>query len=65
MSIEFKSSQILCVALHPGWIKTDMGGKNAPLEIGPGCAALVDMVLRLNETHNGAFIDPQGKPLPW
>lgn len=65
MSVDFKQLQILCVAMHPGWVKTDMGGKNAPLEINEACAQIVDTVLKLNETHNGCFIGPDGKTLPW
>lgn len=55
-----------CLALHPGWVKTDMGGEMAPLEA-------LDSVQRMRRTiaaldavkHNGAFIDLDGKPLPY
>lgn len=65
MSVDLKQLQILCVAMHPGWVKTDMGGKNAPLEINTACTQIVDTVLKLNETNNGCFIGPDGNMLPW
>lgn len=51
--------------MHPGWVKTDMGGKNAPLEIDNTCETMINTVLALNESNNGTFIQFDGKSLPW
>lgn len=65
MSIDLKNEKILCVAMHPGWVKTDMGGSHAPLTIDTSCTQMVETILGLNEAHNGAFIQYDGKQLPW
>lgn len=60
---------ITCVALHPGWVQTEMGGPQAPLTV-------QDSVTRLRQTlaavatqgepkHRGAFLNHDGQPLPW
>lgn len=65
MSLDFKNHQILCVSMHPGWVRTDLGGSNAPLEIDTSCREMVKTILALNESHNGKFIQYDGKYLPW
>lgn len=65
MSIDFKKDKILCVAIHPGWVKTDMGGSSAPLTVEESCTTLIDTLQKLNESHNGGFYQYDGKPLPW
>ncbi|KAJ6639094.1 C-factor [Pseudolycoriella hygida] len=65
MSIDFKDSKILCVSMHPGWVKTDMGGKNAPLEVDNACKEMVRTIMDINESNNGAFLQYDGTSLPW
>lgn len=54
-----------CVALHPGWVRTDMGGAGAPLEVGQSVADLRATVAALTPAQNGAFLDRDGQPLAW
>lgn len=65
MSLDLKNDRILCVAMHPGWVKTDMGGSNAPLDVESSCKQMVQTILSLNESHNGTFIQFDGKLLSW
>jgi NAD(P)-dependent dehydrogenase (short-subunit alcohol dehydrogenase family) len=65
MSVEFKRSGILAIAVHPGWVKTSMGGPRAPLEVEQGVAGVVNLLQNLNETHNGKFLQYDGSTLPW
>lgn len=65
MSVDFKDLKILCVSLHPGWVKTDMGGRNAPLDVDSSCKKMINTVMALNESNNGTFLQFDGKPLPW
>lgn len=65
ISIDLKREKILCVALHPGWVKTDLGGANAPLDIETSCNDIISLISNLNETHNGKHIQHDGKFLPW
>ncbi|XP_049300478.1 C-factor [Anopheles funestus] len=65
MSLDLKGHQIMAVALHPGWVQTDMGGSKAPLTVEESCKAMVNTVLALNESNNGGFLQYDGTPLPW
>lgn len=65
LSFDLKDDKILVTAMHPGWVKTDMGGANAPLEIGPATAGIVQFIQGLNESHNGLFFEYTGKPIAW
>lgn len=65
MSADLKTDQILCVAMHPGWVKTELGGAHAPMDVETSCKQMVQTVLDLNESHNGTFIQYDGKQLPW
>jgi NAD(P)-dependent dehydrogenase (short-subunit alcohol dehydrogenase family) len=51
-------------AAHPGWVKTDMGTDNAPLEIPEGAKTAVELALLPDDGPNGGFFH-LGKPLPW
>lgn len=65
MSIDLKGNGIMAVALHPGWVRTDMGGSKAPLSVEQSCAKMVQTVMGLGERQNGAFLQYDGKGLPW
>ena len=53
------------VVLHPGWVRTDMGGPRAPLPVEEAVASLVRTIDALTAEHNGAFLDRHGQPAPW
>lgn len=55
----------LCVALHPGWVRTDMGGPSANLSVQESVAALRAHMAQLDATQHGAFLNIDGQPLPW
>ncbi|XP_078355997.1 uncharacterized protein LOC144640799 [Oculina patagonica] len=65
LSIDLASDGILAVALHPGWVKTDMGGQNATLTIKESVQGLVTVIGSLDESKSGGFFDFSGKVLPW
>lgn len=65
MSIDLKSDKILCVSMHPGWVKTDMGGSKAPLDVETSCNKMVETLTKLTYKNNGGFVQWDGKELPW
>jgi len=65
MSIDLKPHGIKCVALHPGWVKTDMGGANAEITPGESVSALFHTMLSLKLDDSGRFIDIDGGDIPW
>ncbi len=65
LAIEWKRRGIAVAALHPGWVKTEMGGAGAPVEVADSVAGLRRVIAGLVADGRAAFIDYQGKPLPW
>ena len=56
---------IRSVALHPGWVKTDMGGPSAPLDASTSVAGMLRVIDTLPADARGDFIDYRGERLPW
>ena len=54
-----------CVAMHPGWVRTDMGGPTATLSTEESVAAMLKVIDGLSADDNGRIVDWEGKPLPW
>jgi len=56
---------IVLVALHPGWVQTDMGGAGADVAATDAAAGLLRVIAGLEAGDSGRFLDWQGEPLPW
>ncbi|XP_045475046.1 C-factor isoform X1 [Harmonia axyridis] len=65
LSLDLKKDGILATALHPGWVKTDMGGPGAPLSVDESISHIMNFIENLNENHNGGFYQYDGKSLEW
>ncbi len=61
----FAKSDVRVVCLHPGWVHTDMGGKQAPVSPTDSVRGLLSVIDNLGKDDTGLFLDYQGKPLPW
>ncbi|HSI58950.1 MAG TPA: SDR family oxidoreductase [Ideonella sp.] len=55
----------LCAALHPGWVRTAMGGDDADLPVETSAAGLRGVIAGLTAAEHGGFFDYQGEPIPW
>jgi NAD(P)-dependent dehydrogenase (short-subunit alcohol dehydrogenase family) len=64
LAYELKGTNIKVNAAHPGWVKTDMGGEDATMEIEDGAKTSVALATIGSEGPNGAYIH-MGEPLPW
>ena len=53
------------LSLHPGWVRTDMGGGGAPLDVETSARGLVDTILAHRGKPGSAFLDYSGAELPW
>tara|TARA_Y100001934_G_scaffold143851_1_gene172797 strand:- start:1316 stop:2011 length:696 start_codon:yes stop_codon:yes gene_type:complete len=53
------------VALHPGWVRTDMGGANAPVDASQSASGLRKVMTGIDENQNGGFFDYTGAAIPW
>jgi NAD(P)-dependent dehydrogenase (short-subunit alcohol dehydrogenase family) len=56
---------VTAVALHPGWVQTDMGGAGATLKTHDSVNGLYQVIVGLKSEHSGRFFDYTGKELPW
>lgn len=65
LSIDLNKDGILVTCIHPGWVKTDMGGSNAPMDIETSVSGILQVVRNLSEIHNGGFHQWNGKQLEW
>ena len=64
-SIELGAQGIVCVALHPGWVRTDMGGAAAQLDIADSVAGMRRVLATADASMHGGFFDFDGERLPW
>jgi NAD(P)-dependent dehydrogenase (short-subunit alcohol dehydrogenase family) len=62
---ELKPKGITVVALHPGWVRTDMGGPNAPMSVQESVSGIIATLDALTLADSGGFIDHRGERLPW
>ncbi|XP_029909919.1 uncharacterized protein LOC115360883 isoform X2 [Myripristis murdjan] len=65
MAVDLESEGILCMALHPGWVRTDMGGQEAPLSPEESISSILSVMGELTEKDSGSFLHYTGEPLPW
>jgi NAD(P)-dependent dehydrogenase (short-subunit alcohol dehydrogenase family) len=54
-----------CIAVHPGWVQTAMGGPQAPLSVADSVASLRHTFARLGPGDNGRFLNHDGLRLDW
>jgi len=59
------TDRAICVALHPGWVRTDMGGPEADLPVETSARMLRGTIAGLAATDSGHFFDHDGTPIPW
>ena len=57
--------RIVVLALHPGWVQTDMGGDGAEVPPQDAAAALLRVIERADAGDSGRFLDRHGMPMAW
>uniref|UniRef100_A0A672ZVW5 Si:dkey-12e7.4 n=1 Tax=Sphaeramia orbicularis TaxID=375764 RepID=A0A672ZVW5_9TELE len=65
MAVDLEPDGILCMAIHPGWVRTDMGGAQAPLSPEESISAVLSVIGGLTEKDHGSFLNFTGEQLPW
>ncbi|XP_030437058.1 uncharacterized protein LOC115660157 isoform X2 [Gopherus evgoodei] len=67
-SLGYEGDGILSIAVHPGWVQTDMGislSPEAPVTVDASVRGILNVLPTLSEKDNGAFVSWEGKVLPW
>lgn len=65
LSIDLKHRNITVIALHPGWVKTRMGGPDAALRVEDSVAGQQRIFETVNLENTGTFINYDGQQLAW
>lgn len=65
LSVDLKDKGINVLILHPGWVRTDMGGPNGNLTVTECVDGQLDLIARANPAMNGRFFHVSGQDLPW
>ena len=65
VGLDEKKKSLTVLAVHPGWVRTDMGGADAPLDVATSVRGIVDQ-LEKNAGKGGlTYLDYQGTEIPW
>uniref|UniRef100_A0A915P7M1 C-factor n=1 Tax=Meloidogyne floridensis TaxID=298350 RepID=A0A915P7M1_9BILA len=56
-ALSLEEPKLITVALHPGWVKTEMGGDNALLSIEEASSAIIKRICLLKKEDSGKFMD--------
>lgn len=65
LSNYLKKDNIIVRTVHPGWMRTDMGGNNADLDPYETACQLVELFEDMKDIEDSVFIDNSGKAFPW
>jgi len=57
--------QAICISLHPGWVRTEMGGEGADIDVATSVAGMRTVLATLKPAHNGGFFNYDGQALAW
>jgi NAD(P)-dependent dehydrogenase (short-subunit alcohol dehydrogenase family) len=65
VAVDLQGEDVITVALHPGWVKTRMGGENAPVALEVSVSAQQRLLDGLTLQDAGGFFNYDGVVLPW
>jgi NAD(P)-dependent dehydrogenase (short-subunit alcohol dehydrogenase family) len=65
LSIDWKDSGLTLAMIHPGWVKTDMGGPGAQIDATTSITGFRKVIAGLTPADSGSFLDYQGNRLEW
>jgi len=64
-SLELGKRGVTCIALHPGWVRTDLGGPGATVDVADSVAGMRRLLATAEASSNGRFFNYDGEPLTW
>lgn len=65
LSTAFRADGITVISMHPGWVRTDMGGHAAPLSAEDASAHIVTTIEGIAASETGDFLNYDGTALPY
>jgi len=65
LSIDLAGRGIIAIAQHPGWVKTDMGGQGADIDVQTSVTGMKAVFDGLTQEDSGKFLSWEGSEMPW
>lgn len=65
LSIDLAPRGITCIVVHPGWVRTDMGGPSGLISPEQSIAGIRRVIAGLTPADSGRFFNYDGKPIAW
>lgn len=65
MAIDLAPRGIIAIPMHPGWVRTDMGGPTADLDVDTSVGGMKRVIAALKPEDTGKFWTYAGETLPW
>lgn len=65
LAVDLKAEGFTAVAINPGWVQTDMGGRGAPTRVEDSARGIIDAITRMGPADSGTFMDYRGKAWAW
>jgi NAD(P)-dependent dehydrogenase (short-subunit alcohol dehydrogenase family) len=65
MAVDLAPRGIIAIPMHPGWVRTDMGGPNADIDVETSTSGMVKVVSNLTAADSGRYLAWNGSELPW
>ena len=65
MGINLRERGITCVAMHPGWVRTDLGGEQADLDPVDSVRCMRETLAKLGPDDSGRFLGWDGRDMPY
>ena len=65
LSVDLENEGIVVALIHPGWVKTDMGGPNAIIDKDTSVRGMTEVISNLNISSTGNFYNYDGSIIPW
>lgn len=65
LSLDLDGTGVLTMAMHPGWVQTDMGGSSASLTTEMSCKSMMETMDGLSDKDHGSFLRYNNTPIQW
>ena len=65
LAAELGPNGVTVLAVHPGWVRTDMGGPSATIDTETSARGIGQIIADADPSRNGVFLDWKGDSLPW
>tara|TARA_Y100000588_G_scaffold105720_1_gene115615 strand:- start:373 stop:1047 length:675 start_codon:yes stop_codon:yes gene_type:complete len=65
LHMQMKEYNTIIVQIHPGWVRTDMGGMNAAISVEESAKGIINTIENLTPNKSGTFFDYKGDQIPW